>query len=138
MLAKTGEESWAERDLEGWRDSGRAEYDELDVMGPVGIAVAGSVRARDPPAAHNVHGNDDADAEPVPKDVSLSSAIPISRSNEYLDALRNKDLFVNSVNWLAGDRSQITVRPNVSRASSFQMSQEEFRRDPISVALCIA
>ena len=35
---------------------------------------------------------------------------------------------MNSVNWLAGDLSQITVRPNVSRASSFQMSQDEFRR----------
>jgi ABC-type uncharacterized transport system involved in gliding motility auxiliary subunit len=34
---------------------------------------------------------------------------------------------VNSVNWLAGDVEQISVRPNVSRASNFQMSQEEFR-----------
>ena len=35
---------------------------------------------------------------------------------------------MNSVNWLAGDVEQITVRPNVSRASSFQMTQDEFRR----------
>jgi len=32
------------------------------------------------------------------------------------------------VNWLAGDVEQITVRPNVARSSSFQMSQEQFRR----------
>ena len=49
-------------------------------------------------------------------------------TNEYLDALRNRDLFINSINWLAGDVSRITVRPNVARASSFQMSQDEFRR----------
>jgi ABC-type uncharacterized transport system involved in gliding motility auxiliary subunit len=49
-------------------------------------------------------------------------------TNEHLDGLRNRDLFVNSINWLAGDVEQITVRPNVSRASSFAMSQEEFRR----------
>ncbi len=49
-------------------------------------------------------------------------------SNQYLDTLRNKDLFVNAINWLAGDVASITVRPNVSRASSFQMSQDEFRR----------
>ena len=41
--------------------------------------------------------------------------------------MRNRDLFINSVNWLAGDIEQITVRPNVARASSFQMSQDEFR-----------
>lgn len=129
VLAKTGEESWAERDLEGWRISGRAEYDELDVMGPVGIAVAGSVRAAGiPPAAHNVHGNDEADAAPVAEGRLVVFGDSDFASNETLDALRNKDLFVNSVNWLAGDLSQITVRPNVSRASSFQMSQDEFRR----------
>ena len=129
VLAKTGEESWAERDLEGWRASGRAEYDELDVMGPVGIAVAGSVRAAGiPPAAHNVHGSDEADAEPVAEGRLVVFGDSDFASNETLDALRNKDLFVNSVNWLAGDLSQITVRPNVSRASSFQMSQDEFRR----------
>ncbi len=129
VLAKTGEESWAERDLEGWRVSGRAEYDELDVMGPVGIAVAGSVRtAGIPPAAHNVHGNDEADAAPVAEGRLVVFGDSDFASNETLDALRNKDLFVNSVNWLAGDFSQITVRPNVSRASSFQMSQDEFRR----------
>ena len=129
VLAKTGEESWAERDLEGWRVSGRAEYDELDVMGPVGIAVAGSVRAAGiPPAAHNVHGNDEADAAPVAEGRLVVFGDSDFASNATLDALRNKDLFVNSVNWLAGDLSQITVRPNVSRASSFQMSQDEFRR----------
>ena len=129
VLAKTGEESWAERDLDGWRASGRAEYDELDVMGPVAIAVAGSVRAAGtPPAAHNVHGSDEADAEPVAEGRLVVFGDSDFASNETLDALRNKDLFVNSVNWLAGDLSQITVRPNVSRASSFQMSQDEFRR----------
>jgi ABC-type uncharacterized transport system involved in gliding motility auxiliary subunit len=129
VLAKTGEESWAERDLEGWRASGRAEYDELDVMGPVGIAVAGSVRAAGiPPAAHNVHGSDETDAERVAEGRLVVFGDSDFASNETLDALRNKDLFVNSVNWLAGDLSQITVRPNVSRASSFQMSQDEFRR----------
>ena len=35
---------------------------------------------------------------------------------------------INAINWLAGDVEQISVRPNVSRASSFQMSQDQFRR----------
>jgi ABC-type uncharacterized transport system involved in gliding motility auxiliary subunit len=126
VLAKTGGDSWAERDLEGWRASGRAEYDEQDLLGPVPIAVAGSPPSGgEPSAAHDVHGGAAALAEPGRLVVFGDSDFA---TNEYLDALRNKDLFVNSVNWLAGDLSQISVRPNVSRASSFQMSQEQFRR----------
>jgi ABC-type uncharacterized transport system involved in gliding motility auxiliary subunit len=113
ILARTGPESWAERDLEGWRTSGRAEFDEQDLMGPVPIAVAGSLT-----------GQDDAESKPGRLVVFGDSDFA---SNEYLDALRNRDLFVNSVNWLAGDVSQIAVRPNRSRASSFQMTQAEFR-----------
>jgi ABC-type uncharacterized transport system involved in gliding motility auxiliary subunit len=48
-------------------------------------------------------------------------------SNQYLGTAGNRDLFVNAVNWLAGEVESISLRPNVSRASSFQMSQEQFR-----------
>jgi len=48
-------------------------------------------------------------------------------SNEYLDAYRNRDLFVNTVNWLIGDVEAISVRPNRSRASRFQLTAEDFR-----------
>jgi ABC-type uncharacterized transport system involved in gliding motility auxiliary subunit len=34
---------------------------------------------------------------------------------------------VNSVNWLAGEVESITIRPNVSRSSTFEMTQDEFR-----------
>ena len=37
----------------------------------------------------------------------------------------NRDLFVNSVNWLLGDVEAISVRPHQSRASRFVGSQEE-------------
>ena len=47
-------------------------------------------------------------------------------ANEYVDSYLNRDLFVNTVNWLMGDVEAISIRPNLSRASSFQLSQEEF------------
>lgn len=127
ILVKTGDESWAERDLEGWQESGRAEYDELDLLGPVPIAIAGSPELPGAAAAaHDVHGA--GEAPPAAEGRIVVFGDSDFATNEYLDALRNKDLFVNSINWLAGDVSQISVRPNVSRASSFQMSQNEFRR----------
>jgi ABC-type uncharacterized transport system involved in gliding motility auxiliary subunit len=125
ILVKTGRESWAERDLEAWQSSGRAEYGSEDLLGPVPVAVAGSPRVSsrvEPQTESEVEGEG-----------SVAGRIVVFgdsdfATNEFLDALRNRDLFVNSVNWLAGDVEQITLRPNVARASSFAMSQEEFRR----------
>jgi ABC-type uncharacterized transport system involved in gliding motility auxiliary subunit len=117
ILAKTGKESWAERDLEAWRDTGRAEFGPNDLGGPIAIAVAGTAHI------------ESADGEPAanPGRLVVFGDSDFA-TNEFIDALRNRDLFINSVNWLAGDVEQITVRPNVSRASSFQMSQDQFRR----------
>jgi ABC-type uncharacterized transport system involved in gliding motility auxiliary subunit len=120
VLVKTGSESWAERDLEGWRASGRAEFGPGDLEGPVPIAVAGTL----PITTGEAEESSVPSVEPGRIVVFGDSDFA---SNENLDALRNRDLFVNSINWLAGHDEQITVRPNVSRASSFQMSQEEFR-----------
>jgi ABC-type uncharacterized transport system involved in gliding motility auxiliary subunit len=116
-LVKTGKDSWAERDLDAWRESGLAEFGPDDLDGPVPVAIAGIPRI------------ESAEGEPA---AAAGRIVVFGDSdfatNEFFDALRNRDLFINSVNWLAGDVEQITLRPNVSRASSFQMSQDQFRR----------
>ncbi|MFK7898352.1 MAG: GldG family protein [Myxococcota bacterium] len=124
LIVKTGNESWAERDLEAWRRTGRAEYGDEDLLGPVTVAVAGEPRL----AGMGSGGEEDA----TPQGAATAGRIVVFgdsdfATNEYLGALRNRDLFLNAINWLAGDTEQITVRPNLSRASSFQMSQDEFR-----------
>lgn len=115
-IVRTGQESWAERDLDDWRESGRAEFGPNDLAGPVTIAIAGVPQILD------------ADGEKV---ANVGRIVVFGDSdfatNEYFDALLNRDLFINSVNWLVGDVDQISVRPNVSRASSFVMSKDEFR-----------
>ncbi len=123
VLVQTGEASWAERSLDASRESGRVEYDDLDLLGPVPIAVAGTPGASEA-GAHDPHG----DAAPPPTGRVVLVGDSDFATNQYFDTLRNKDLFVNSISWLAGEAAGITVRPNVSRSSSFQMSQDEFRR----------
>jgi ABC-type uncharacterized transport system involved in gliding motility auxiliary subunit len=48
-------------------------------------------------------------------------------SNELLDSYRNRDLFLNTVNWMMGDVEAISIRPNLSRASRFQLSIDQFQ-----------
>lgn len=119
-LARTGRESWAERDLDVWRAEGRAEFGANDLAGPVPLAVAGTPRV--------ARSETDGGAAEAASGRVVVFGDSDFATNEYLDALRNRDLFVNAVNWLAGDVDQITIRPNVSRASSVQMSQDDVRR----------
>lgn len=136
-LVRTGQESWAERDLDAWRESGRAEFSGNDLLGPVPIAVAGTVpptnaaQGDGPEAAEN---DEESEGDPALGGAAESKAGRIVvfgdsdfATNQYLDTAGNRDLFVNAVNWLAGDVESISLRPNVSRASTFQMSQEQFR-----------
>ncbi len=117
IIVHTGEESWAERNLEGWLATGRAQYDADDLPGPVPIAVAGNphVDAENPSGAAEVER---------PRLVALGDSD--FATNQYIENYRNRDLFVNAVNWLVGDDDAITIRPNLSRASRFQLSSEEY------------
>jgi ABC-type uncharacterized transport system involved in gliding motility auxiliary subunit len=112
-IVYTGESSWAETDLEGLEAEGQVTLDGADLRGPVPLAVVGTP---------NVADGDDPETSPrlaVFGDADFAS-------NQYIDAYRNRDLFVNTVNWLMGDVEAIAIRPNVSRASRFQPSQEQF------------
>ncbi len=114
VIAFTGRESWAERDLEQFDTERRAEFDDDDLLGPVPIAVAGTVI---------LEGEGDTSQEArlvVFGDSDFAS-------NQMLGGYQNRDLFVNSVNWLLGDIEAISVRPNRPRASSFQMSASQKR-----------
>ncbi|MBW2382027.1 MAG: GldG family protein [Deltaproteobacteria bacterium] len=111
-IVQTGAESWAERDLDGWRESGRAELGEGDFEGPVPIAVAGTLGVAGEPAL-------------APRLVVVGDSD--FASNEFLEAYRNRDFFVNSVNWLVGDVEQIGIRPRLSRASRFELDSGQFR-----------
>ena len=122
-LVHTGDASWAERDLDTFFAEGVAEFDDGDLEGPVSVAVAGTL---------SFGGADAADADDAAA-VSLDARVAVFgdvdfASNELIEAYRNSDLFVNTVNWLMGDVEAISIRPMLSRASRFQFSTEQFMR----------
>jgi ABC-type uncharacterized transport system involved in gliding motility auxiliary subunit len=113
-IVLTGRDSWAERDLEQFDAEGIAEFNGEDLIGPVPIAVAGTV---------TLEGEGD-----VPQEARLAVFGDSDfASNQILGRYQNRDLFVNTVNWLIGDVEAISVRPNRPRASSFQMSASQKR-----------
>jgi ABC-type uncharacterized transport system involved in gliding motility auxiliary subunit len=111
----TGEASWAERNIAHLDSDRSATLDPDDLPGPVPVMVAGT------PALPGA-----ADAAAAAKARLVVVGDTNFASNEFLDAGRNRDLFLNAANWLIGDVEAISVRPNTSRASRFQLSAEQF------------
>jgi ABC-type uncharacterized transport system involved in gliding motility auxiliary subunit len=120
----TGEDSWAERDLDRFFQEGTAELGDEDLRGPVSIAVAGTPRLEG--ADEEAEGEESEEEKPEARLVVFGDAD--FATNELFEAYRNRDLFVNSVNWLMGDVEAISIRPKLSRASRFQLSSNQFLR----------
>jgi len=118
----TGSDSWAERDLDRFFSEGSAELGDEDLKGPVPIAVAGTLDAAPAAPAEGAEA-----PEPHAGRLVVFGDADFA-SNEMIDAYLNRDLFVNSANWLLGDIEAISVRPNRSRPSRFQPTAEEFQR----------
>jgi ABC-type uncharacterized transport system involved in gliding motility auxiliary subunit len=111
-IVHSGQYSWAERDLDRYYSKGEAELNDEDLVGPVPIGIAGSVK---------IAGESDGSEESrlvVFGDADFAS-------NQALGYYQNRDLFVNAVNWLLGDVELISVRPNRARASSFHLTASQ-------------
>jgi len=114
-IVKTSPDSWAERDIEAFFGEGTAELAPEDLRGPVSLAVAG-----EPLLAA---GPDEGEEGASPRLVVFGDSD--FAANQLLDSYRNRDLFVNSVNWLLGDVEAISVRPNESRPSRVELSSQQ-------------
>lgn len=110
----SSEHSWAESDLDNWMQTGRAMQGDGDLGGPVPLAVAGAPR---------LPGEDEGEDEGKIVVIGDSNFA----TNELFDVLSNRDLLLNSVNWLLGDVERIAVRPNVARTSTISLTDGQLQ-----------
>lgn len=114
-LVKTGPSSWAERDLEGIFQHRQASLDpETDRKGPVPVAVAVTADLK------AMGGKGEGEARLVAFGDSDFA------NNRHLTAYGyNRDLVLNTVNWLAGEEELISIRPRTLRASRANLTPED-------------
>ncbi|MCP4716876.1 MAG: GldG family protein [Deltaproteobacteria bacterium] len=98
VLAHSGSESWAELDTKTVYDGTAVYNPERDTRGPVPVAVAVRVETKTEPGLMVVMGDSDFAA------------------NHYFDILGNKDLFLNTVNWLAKKQRLISTRTQAAQS----------------------
>jgi ABC-type uncharacterized transport system involved in gliding motility auxiliary subunit len=112
-LAKTSETSWAEHDLAGIFQRQTAKFSDGDVKGPITVANAvdadlgrlgwGSGHAR-----LVIFGSTDL------------------ADNEHINDFFNRDLLMNSTDWLLGQANAISIRPRALRLSRINLTVSQF------------
>jgi ABC-type uncharacterized transport system involved in gliding motility auxiliary subunit len=111
---QTAQRSWAETNL-GSLETPNAlspETDKGDIAGPVSIAVAVSMPAPNAPDAKPASNTDNKSAEEKKPETRLAAFGDSDfAANAYLGIEGNRDLFMNTVNWLAQQENLIAIRP---------------------------
>ncbi len=125
VLVRTSAESWGERDVDGLFRAGRAELGADDLRGPVTLAVAGQLDLSGDGAAPSPEAAKEGEAA-KPKGRLVVVGDADFATNGLLRQFRNRDFFVNSVNWLLGDVEAISVRADEARASRLQLTPQIF------------
>lgn len=110
-LANTSETSWAETDLQGIFKRQTATFHPGDRRGP--ITVADAIEADQQFTGKDSH----------PRLVVFGSTE--FADNQYVSSY-NRDLFMNSIDWLAGEENAVSIRPRSVRASRMRLTVDQF------------
>ena len=112
---ETSPRSWAETDIDRFMKTGEVEMDEKtgDKKGPVAIGAAVSAAAAGAPAPAAGDANP---RKPETRVAVIGDSDFVA--NYALNIQGNKDLFLNTLNWLAQQESLIAIRPQGTERSA--------------------
>jgi ABC-type uncharacterized transport system involved in gliding motility auxiliary subunit len=125
---ETGEAAWAVADLKKVLETGQIQPkpDKADKTGPISIGAAVSAPAAEAPADAAGAKKESNDAR---KPETRVAAIGDSdfATNRMLGVQGNRDLFLNTVNWLAQQENLIAIRPREPDDRRITMTAEQQR-----------
>lgn len=104
VIAKTDQYSWAEDDFALF-DQGIAEKKEDDKSGPLGVVAVGE-------------GDESR--------IAVFGSVDFI-SNRFFDFSGNRDFFLNTINWVAGEEHLISIRPKVADEGKLALTVNQMR-----------
>lgn len=112
-FVQTAARSWAETNMASLEDpeSLAPEPENGDLTGPVSIGVATAMPAPEAPEPTPASTEKPADDAPRPETRVAAIGDSDFAANAYLGIEGNRDLFMNTVNWLAQQQNLIAIRP---------------------------
>lgn len=115
VLARTGEGSWAETDRETL-NRGQARFDAgKDRRGPVPVGAVATVEVKPPAKKEEAKAAAEGDAAGGRKARIVAYGTAAFASNNYLNLSGNRDLFLNSISWLAEEEDLVGIRPREAK-----------------------
>ncbi len=114
-LVKTSPSSWGETDLDALFQRSEASFDAAtDTKGPVPIAVVVSANLKE------MGGQKDGTTR-----LAVYGSVEFATNREVDGTYYNRDLLLNTVDWLAGQADLLSIRPRAVRASRVQFTAEQ-------------
>jgi hypothetical protein len=114
-LVKTSANSWGETDLDALFQNSQASFDSaVDTKGPVPIAVVVNADLK------QMGTEKDGTAR-----LAVYGSVEFADNHEVDGTYYNRDLFLNTVDWLAGQADLLSIRPRNVRASRVQFTAEQ-------------
>lgn len=123
-LVETAASAWGETNIQELMTTGRVGQDDKDVAGPVSIGAAVSAPvdgAAAPPA-------DGAAEAPKPETRVVVMGDSDFAANRWLGISGNRDLFLNTLNWLAQQENLISVRAKDPEDRRITLTADQDRR----------
>ncbi|HEX5473544.1 MAG TPA: Gldg family protein [Vicinamibacterales bacterium] len=123
-IISTSPSSWAETDIKTLTTTGKVsrDLDKGDKAGPISLGAAVSAPAAEAPPASK--GADDN--KPETRLVAIGDSD--FASNGALGIQGNRDLFLNTINWLAQQENLISIRPHEAGDRRITMTADQERR----------
>lgn len=129
-LVETSPSSWAETDIRTLMGSGQVSRDveKGDKAGPISLAAAVSSPVTDAPKPEVAPDGSTPEDAPRPESRLVVFGDSDFASNAWLGIQGNRDLFMNSVNWLAQQENLISIRPRDPEDRRITLTSDQQRR----------
>jgi ABC-type uncharacterized transport system involved in gliding motility auxiliary subunit len=129
-FVETAAAAWAETDLaslQSGTDEPELDTAAGDLAGPVGLGVAVTMPVATPADTGTGDAGDDAgedDAEPPQTRIAVLGDSDFA-SNDFVFAVGNANLFLNTISWLTADENLIAIRPRERGDSRLTITQTQ-------------
>jgi ABC-type uncharacterized transport system involved in gliding motility auxiliary subunit len=125
-FVQTSKSSWGETNIKGLVNREPAKQDPEDKPGPVTLAAAVSAPATAAPVPKPSPANGEAPKTPETRIAAFGDSD--FASNGALGITGNRDLFLNTVNWLAQQENLISIRPHDPEDRRITLTADQERR----------
>jgi ABC-type uncharacterized transport system involved in gliding motility auxiliary subunit len=131
IVANTGEASWAEKNLDSLFSGEGAEFNEgIDEKGPVGIMAYSTItlgQEQDAETMEETETEVDGGEKPVQEAFIFVAGDSDFIANAMYQTQGNKDLFLNTVNFMSDRGDLITIRPKQQESVYLTLTSKQGR-----------